>query len=334
MSKLSNLNSNSINGLMNISCDTLNTSLISNEEINTLNMSNTSTTLQNQINIINTLLTSTNSQFNTNQLILSNTNLYPFMISGISSLDIFKISNTGLIYVNGSLIDFATFITSSYLNTALASYVSTSSLNTTLSSYVSNSSLSSALNGYFQKSETWSKTDIANIQNDTLNSAKTYTDGQITTVNATFGTTTAALGVSIAGLSAGLVATNLTVSALTTTVSANTADILTLNEKTQYITSGIDANGINTNILSNLNISQGLMNNIILKQSGEVDCISVISNTATIPTITTKNINSTSNNLNIGITTTNIIIGSIGSVIYIGGFPYYPFNVFSGISQW
>ena len=65
-------------------------------------------------------------------------------------------------YINNVLINFSSYITSSYLNTALASYITSSYLNTALSSYVSNSALNSALNGYYQKSETWSKADTDN----------------------------------------------------------------------------------------------------------------------------------------------------------------------------
>ena len=53
--------------------------------------------------------------------------------------------------------------------------------------------------------------------------------------------------------------------------------------------------------------------------------------------IHTTNINPTVAVLNIGTSTLSlntINIGTIGSVIYIGGLPYTPYNIFNGFSQW
>ena len=54
MSRLSGLNSISVNGLINISADTVNTTTISNNELNALDNIDTNQTIQNQIDNINT----------------------------------------------------------------------------------------------------------------------------------------------------------------------------------------------------------------------------------------------------------------------------------------
>jgi hypothetical protein len=55
---------------------------------------------------------------------------------------------TTSLYINGQLIDFTSYITSSYLSTTLTNYVTSSFLTSTLSSYVLASNLSSTLSSY------------------------------------------------------------------------------------------------------------------------------------------------------------------------------------------
>ena len=55
---------------------------------------------------------------------------------------------TTSLYINGQLIDFNSYITSSYLSTTLSNYITSSFLTSTLSSYVLASNLSSQLSNY------------------------------------------------------------------------------------------------------------------------------------------------------------------------------------------
>ena len=137
--------------IQKLKINNLETSLISNNEFNTLNNIDTSQTIQNQIN--NLIISGSSGNLNnittTNIFIYANSNSYPFQIN-YSTLNVFKISNDGSIYssnfyINNVLINFSSYITSSYLITSLSSYVS-----------------NSALNGYYQKYETWSKADTDN----------------------------------------------------------------------------------------------------------------------------------------------------------------------------
>ena len=168
---LNNISNKSV--IQKLKINNLETSLISNSEFNTLNNIDTSQTIQNQIN--NLIISGSSGNLNnittTNILINANSNSYPLQIN-YSTLNVFKISNDGSIYssnlyINNVLINFSSYITSSYLNTAL-------------SYYVSNSALNSALNGYYQKSETWSKADTDNqisiATTSCLSNSKSYTD--------------------------------------------------------------------------------------------------------------------------------------------------------------
>ena len=105
MSRLSGLNSISVNGLINISADTVNTTTISNNELNALDNIDTNQTIQNQIDNINTSISNIGTSVTSSSVYTNN------------------------LYINGSLINWASYITSGYLNTALASYATLSYLN-------------------------------------------------------------------------------------------------------------------------------------------------------------------------------------------------------------
>jgi len=141
----------SVNNLNSIYADTIDTTLISNNELNTLNNIDTSQTIQNQIN----------------NLITSISNIG----SSITSSSIY----TNNLHINGSLINFPSFITSSYLNTALVSYASLEYLSSQLSNYAT----LSYLNGYRSVADSWSRSDTTN---EIVNRTGTYpnnADGSI-----------------------------------------------------------------------------------------------------------------------------------------------------------
>ena len=243
-------------------------------------------------------------------------------------------------YINNQLIDFASYITSSYLTTQLSNYVLTSTLNFTLNNYVTNSSLSSTLNGYVTTgmigsyrliNDSWSREDTTNEILIRVGNMGTNSDGSITTAkqytdNATGGLS-AGIGVNsaaIAGLVVSLASTNATVAGLVGSVATLDGEVSTLQTKTIYQSTGTGLSGPYTQFINNVNVSNGVSNVISLSNSG----------TATMNTCSTDNVSSNSGTLNISTSGGNINIGGLASTIYINGFPYTPFNVFSGFSQW
>ena len=277
----------SVNNLNSIYADTIDTTLISNNELNTLNNIDTSQTIQNQIN----------------NLITSISNIG----TSVTSSSVF----TNNLYINGNLINWASYITSGYLNTALASYATLEQL--------SNYATLSYLNGYRSKDDSWSRDDTtnqivirtgtySNNSDGSIQTCKQYTDSAVGGLSSGLGVNTAA----ITALSVSLSATQASLTATQGTVSTQGGEIDELNSKTQFQTSSLT--NLSTSFTNTLNVTNGISNVIQLKNDGS---------------ITANNLNITNINPNSG----TINIGGLTSTIYINGLPYTPFNVFNGFSQ-
>jgi len=179
--------------------------------------------------------------------------------------------------------------------------------------------------------DSWSRGDTTNEILIRVGNMGTNSDGSITTAkqytdNATGGLS-AGIGVNsaaIAGVVVSLAATNATVTGLVGSVATLDSQVATLQSKTVYQNTGAGLSGAYTQFTNNLNISNGISNVVELKNTGEVITSSC----------STNNLNSVSGTLNISTSGGNINIGGLASTIYINGFPYTPFNVFSGFSQW
>ena len=197
-----------VNNLNSINADTVNTTTISNDELNTLNNIDTSQTIQNQINNIITSISNIGTSVTSSSVYTNN------------------------LYINGSLINWASYITSGYLNTALASYATLTDL--------SNYATLSYLNGYRSVADSWSRSDttneivirtaIPNNPDGSIQTCKQYTDsavGGLSSGLATNVAATSALGVSLSGTQASLTATQ-------GTVSTQGGEIDELNSKTQF----------------------------------------------------------------------------------------------------
>lgn len=306
----------SVNNINSINADTIDTSKISNEEFNSLSGINTSITIQQQLNdLVESGSTGIIDYITTKSIYISKDTSFPLQLSDGTTI-YFKISSTGDIYgsslyINNVLIDFSSFATL-----------------TNLLNYVSNSSLNSILNGYYQKSETWSRSDTSNeieIRTGyTSGTCKTVDDAIIESVSATDADVAAldasvlALDGTLTGIAGDLAILNGTVAeqqivideqqiaidSLETTVGEHTTSIEELQAKTVNIDVGTGVEGNYTNF------------------SGSINCTNIN------PTVDTLNIATSNYSLN------NINIGNISSVICINGFPYTPFNIFQGFSQW
>jgi len=269
------------NVIQKLKINNLETNLISNDEFNTLNNIDTSQTIQNQINNINTSISNLGNSVSSSTV--TTTNLY-----------------TSYLYINSVLINFQSYITSGYLNTALASYATLS-----------------YLNGYRSVADSWSRSDTTNeIVNRTgtypnnsdgsIQTCKQYTDsavGGLSSGLATNVAATSALGVS-------LTATQATLTGVEGTVATQGGEIDTLNSKTQLQTGSLTS----TTFTNTLNVTNGISNVVQLKNDGSIYGTS----------LNITNINPNSGTIN---------IGGLNSIIYINGLPYTPFNVFNGFSQ-
>jgi hypothetical protein len=278
MSKLSGLNSFSVNGLINISADTVNTSTITNNELNTLDNIDTNQTIQNQINNINSSISNIGTSVTSSSVYTNN------------------------LYISGSLVNWASYITSGYLNTALASYATLT-----------------YLNGFRLISDSWSRSDTTN---EIVNRTGTYpnnSDGSIQTSKQYTDAATAGLSSGLAAnvaattaLGVSLTATQASLTGTQTTVATQGTNIDTLNSKTQFQTASLT--NLSTTFTNTLNVTNGISNVVQLKNDGSI----------TGTTLNITNINPNSGTIN---------IGGLTSTIYINGLPYTPFNVFSGFSQ-
>ena len=281
----------SVTNLNSIYADTIDTTLISNLELNTLNNIDISQTIQNQLNNIITSISNIGTSVTSSSVYTNN------------------------LYINGNLINWASYITSGYLNTALASYVSLSYLSSQLSNYAT----LSYLNGYRSVADSWSRSDTTNeIINRTgtypnnsdgsIQTSKQYTDASIAGLSSGLATNvaaTSALGVSLTATQASLTATQ-------GTVATQGGEIDTLNSKTQFQTASLT--NLSTSFTNTLNVTNGISNVVQLKNDGSIYGTS----------LNITNINPNSGTIN---------IGNLASTIYINGLPYTPFNVFNGFSQ-
>jgi hypothetical protein len=265
----------SVNNLNSIYADTIDTTLISNNELNTLNNIDISQTIQNQINNIITSISNIGTS--------------------VTSSSIF----TNNLYINGSLINFSSYINSGYLNTALASYATLTDL--------SNYATLSYLNGYRSKDDSWSRDDTTNqivIRTGTypnnsdgsIQTCKQYTDASIAGLSSGLATNiaaTSALGVSLSGTQASLTGTQ-------GTVATQGGEIDTLNSKTQFQTSSLT--NLSTTFSNTLNVTNGISNVVQLKNDGSISATSL--------NITNINPNS-SGIINIGGLTSTIYINGL-----------------------
>jgi hypothetical protein len=269
----------SVNNLNSIYADTIDTSLISNNEINTLNNIDTSQTIQNQINNINTSISNLGNSVSSSTV--TTTNLY-----------------TSYLYVNSVLINFSSYINSGYLNTALASYATLTDL--------SNYATLSYLNGYRSVADSWSRSDTTNeIVNRTgvynnnpdgsIQTCKQYTDAATAGLSSGLATNiaaTSALGVSLSGTQASLTATQ-------GTVATQGGEIDELNSKTQFQTASLT--NLSTTFTNTLNVTNGISNVVQLKNDGSIYGTS----------LNITNINPNSGTINIGGLTSTIYINGL-----------------------
>jgi hypothetical protein len=323
--------------LQKLKVNNLETSLISNDEFNTLNNIDITQTIQTQINN----LISSSSSGNLNNIITKNiyitkdTALFPFQLSDGTTI-YFKISYTGelycsKLYINNVLIDFSSFATltnllnyvsSSDLNTILNGYISNTNLNTILDGYISNSNLNSILNSYYQKTETWSKSDTTNeIQIRTG-----YTDGTTCkSVDDAIIEDLAATDADVAALDASLLALDTTVDGLIVDIGVLDADVATINADIAILDTTVGNHTISIEALEAKTIYMDVGTGI---EGNFTNFANSIHTTNINPTVAVLNIGTSGLSLN------NINIGTIGSTIFIGGYPYVPYNIFNGFSQW
>jgi hypothetical protein len=211
--------------------------------------------------------------------------------------------NTTSLYVNGQLINFSSYVTSSYLSTTLTNYITSSFLTSTLSSYVLASNLSSQLSNYVLSStlsstlSNYATISYVNSQlsnyasNGALSSYRLISDSyakwEVDNMVAGLSAGITANGVAITGVVASLAVTNATVAGLVTNVSTlngqvTTIDgqITTLQGKTQNQT----ATAGNTKFTGTLQMTTGVNNNITLNNNGDITCLTETVNTLTCNT--------------------------------------------------
>ena len=223
---------------------------------------------------------------------------------------------TTSLYINGQLINFSSYITSSYLSTTLSNYITSSFLTSTLSSYVLASNLSSQLSNYVLSStlsstlssyatnnalssyrlisDSFNKSDVTNEvliyagrcgnnSDGSVKNCKQYTDETASSLSAA----TAVNSAAIAGVVASLATTNATVAIIEAEIATiqgelTTIDgqITTLQGKTQNQTATVG----NTNFSGTLQMTNGVNNNVTLNQTGDITCLTETLNTLTCNT--------------------------------------------------
>lgn len=276
---------------------------------------------------------------------------------------------TTSLYINGQLIDFNSYITSSYLSTTLANYVTSSfltstlssyvlasNLSNTLSSYVLSSTLSSTLSGYATNnalssyrliSDSFNKSDVTNEVVIRTGNSGNNADGSIKTckqytdeVAGGLSAATAVNSAAIAGVVASLAATNATVainSAEIATIQGEltTIDtqITTLQGKTQNQTATVG----NTNFAGSVQIN----NLTTLGNDGSLTCNSINVDTGTISALTT-NVNYdqyiySNSSVTVGNMTPGLGLSSINlnGIVFVNGVALTPYSAASSFfSQW
>jgi len=207
------------------------------------------------------------------------------------------------LYINGQLIDFSSYVTSSYLSTTLSNYITSSFLSSTLSSYVLASNLSSQLSNYVLSStlssqlSNYATISYVNSQlsnyasNGALSSYRLISDSyakwEVDNMVAGLSAGIAANGATNAGLVVSLAATNAAVAINTAEIATiqgqlTTIDgqITTLQGKTQNQT----ATAGNTKFTGTLQMTTGVNNNITLNNNGDITCLTETLNTLTCNT--------------------------------------------------
>lgn len=198
---------------------------------------------------------------------------------------------TSSLYINGVLIDFTSYITSSYLTTTLLNYVTNSSLSSTLNNYVTNSQLSSTLSNYATNGALSSYRLISDSY------AKWEVDNMIADCNAGIATNSgaiAALSVVVASNSAFITANSASIGALEGQVAGIETEIAGIEDQVatletdvgelQTKTQNQTATAGTTNFTGIVNISNGVNNNIILNETGAITCLTESVNTLTCNT--------------------------------------------------
>lgn len=255
-----------------------------------------------------------------------------------------KTEYTGSLYINNQLIDFSTYITSSYLSTVLSSYVTSSSLSSTLNNYVTNSSLSSTLSSYVTNSSLSSTLNnyatTSQLSNYATNGAlssyrlinDSYAKWEVDNMVAGLSAGVTANGVAITGVVASLAVTNATVAGIGANVATLNGQVATLDGQVTTINGQITTlQGKTQNITATAGVSNF---------TGSVNATTV--SCTNIEVTTGGHTLNIGNNLYGGILTDNINIGTglafnnvnILGVLYINGVPFVPFNVSAPMTQW
>ena len=210
---------------------------------------------------------------------------------------------TTSLYINGQLINFSSYVTSSYLSTTLSNYITSSFLSSTLSSYVLASNLSSQLSNYVLSStlsstlSNYATISYVNSQlsnyatNGALSSYRLISDSyakwEIDNMVGGLSAGITANGVATTGVIASLAVTNATVSGLVANVSTLNGQVSTLDGQVSTLqgkTQNQTATAGNTNFSGVLNVTNGVNNNVTLNQTGDITCLTETLNTLTCNT--------------------------------------------------
>jgi hypothetical protein len=186
------------------------------------------------------------------------------------------------LYINNQVINFASYVTSSYLSSnyalisSLSNYVLASTLSSTLSGYATTAALSS----YRLISDSYNKSETQSVANNAASSA-------VATAIATGGAVTAAIALNNIPVYAAIATAQATAdgaAASATTANNNATDAQgrcsTLEGKTQNQT----ATAGNTNFTGTLKMLNGLNTNVTLNQTGDISCLTETLNTLTCNT--------------------------------------------------
>lgn len=267
------------------------------------------------------------------------------------------------LYINGQLIDFSSYVTSSYLSTTLSNYITSSFLTSTLSSYVLASNLSSQLSNYVLSStlsstlSNYATISYVNSQlsnyasNGALSSYRLISDSyakwEVDNMVSGLSAGIAANGAATTGVIASLAATNATVAGIAANVTTlngqvSTLDgqvttidgqITTLQGKVQNQTASIG----NTNFTGQVKIN----NLITLGSDGSITGDTINVSTGVISALTTNvnydqyiysNSSVTIGNVNPGLGLSSI---NLNGIVFVNGVALTPYSAASSFfSQW
>ena len=324
-----NTGSYSCTGLINLKADEVTATSISCDTF--LNQSSSlftgiSSNIQTQIDYINTLVNLGYIQLNNNYPI-------PFQIRDSSSNILFKIDNSGNIYgkslyINNGLINFDSYVTSSYLSSQLSNYATISYVNSQLSNYATNSALSS----YRLISDSYAKWEIDDKFSSYRLISDSYAKWEVDNMVAGLSAGIAANGVAVAGVVVALAATD-------AAVAANSAEIATLQGEVSTLQGDVSTLDGQVSALQTKTQNQTATASVT-NFSGSVNTTTL--SATTLGATTGSHTLNIGNNLYGGILTDNINIGTglafnnvnILGVLYINGVPFVPFNVSAPMAQW